>query len=134
MIYAKTKTSTLTKKQIKKIVKKSMSWCKSNLGENKRKQYKISYVAGSFPFLEDSYGCYDQFDNVVIVNIDNCPTVGRLTSTIIHEYVHSLQPIRTQYAKSIQEHGYWNCPFEVEARFFEKKLNRYLLSDLRGMM
>jgi hypothetical protein len=111
-----------------------MAWCKSNFGENKRKQYKISHMVGNFPFLEDSYGCYDQFDNVVIVNLSNCPTVGRVTATVIHEYVHSLQPIRTQYAKSIAEHGYWNCPFEVEARFFEKKLNRYLLSDLRGMM
>lgn len=134
MIYAKTPTSTLTKKQLKKIVKRSMAWCKSNFGENKRKQYKISHMVGNFPFLEDSYGCYDQFDNVVIVNLSNCPTVGRVTATVIHEYVHSLQPIRTQYAKSIAEYGYWDCPFEVEARFFEKKLNRYLLSSLRETM
>ena len=91
-------------------------------------------MVGEFPYLEDSYGCYDQYDNVVMVNLSNCPTVGRLTSTIIHEYVHSMQPIRTQYAKSIKEHGYWNCPFEVEARMMEKKLNRYLLSALREML
>ena len=132
MIYAKTPTSTLTKKQLKKIVKRSMTWCKSNFGENKRKQYKISHMVGEFPFLDDAYGCYDQFDNVVMVNLSNCPTVGRVTATVIHEYVHSLQPIRTQYATSIAEYGYWDCPFEVEARFFEKKLNRYLLSEMRA--
>ena len=81
MIYAKTPTSTLTKKQLKKIVKRSMAWCKSNFGENKRKQYKISHMVGNFPFLEDSYGCYDQFNNVVMVNLSNCPTVGRVTAT-----------------------------------------------------
>jgi hypothetical protein len=34
--------------------------------------------------------------------------------------------------KSLKEHGYWDCPFEVEARTMEKKLNRYLLSEMRA--
>ena len=124
MIYAKTPTSTLTKKQLKKIVKRSMTWCKSNFGENKRKQYKISHMVGEFPFLEDSYGCYDQFDNVVIVNLSNCPTVGRVTATVIHEYVHARQKdkkfdkLYNQYQK---EHGYEQNPFELEAREVSKK-------------
>lgn len=132
MIYANTPTSTLTKKQIKKIVKRSLGWLKSTLGENRRKQYDISSYVGDVPELDDAYGCYEPYENIIVVNLKNCKTVGRVTSTMIHEYVHSLQPIRTKYAKSIKEHGYWNCPFEVEARFIEKKLNRYLLSDLRG--
>jgi hypothetical protein len=129
-LYSKTPTNTLTKKQIKKLLKFSAKWCYENMGVNNRKRTDLTFSYG----VETNgyYGFYCPVHNHIRLSIAECPTVGRLTSTFIHEYTHYLQPVRSKYLKSLAEHGYWNCPFEVEARMMEKKLNRYLLSEMRA--
>ena len=130
MIYAKTPTSTLTKKQVKKVLQFCADWCYDNMGVNNRKRSGLTY---SFGKDEDGfYGFYCPINNHIRVSLTECKTVGRLTSTFIHEYTHYLQPVRTKYIPALVKHGYWNNPFEVEARMTEKKFNRYLLSDLRA--
>jgi hypothetical protein len=130
MIYAKTPTSTLTKKQIKKVLQFCAEWCYENMGVNNRKRSDLTY---SFGKEEDGfYGFYCPINNHIHVSLGECTTVGRLTSTFIHEYTHYLQPVRTKYIPALITHGYWDNPFEVEARMVEKKFNRYLLSDLRA--
>ena len=132
IMYSKTPIETLTKKQVKKIVKFCANWCYENMGVNNRKRSGLTY---SFGKEEDGfYGFYCPINNHIRVSLTECKTVGRLTSTFIHEYTHYLQPVRTKYASALVKHGYWDNPFEVEARMMEKKLNRYLLSDLRAKM
>jgi hypothetical protein len=100
------------------------------MGVNNRKRTGLTYSYGKDE--EGFYGFYCPFANHIRVSTEECTTVGRLTSTFIHEYTHYLQPVRTKYVSALKEHGYWNNPYEVEARMMEKKLNRYLLSDLRA--
>ena len=130
MIYAKTPTSTLTKKQLKKVLQFCANWCYENMGVNNRKRTDLTYSFGKDG--DGFYGFYCPINNHIRICTNECKTVGRLTSTFIHEYTHYLQPVRTKYLTSLMEHGYWDNPFEVEARMVEKKFNRYLLSDLRA--
>ena len=129
-LYSKTPTGNLTKREIKKVLQFCAEWCHENMGVNNRKRSDLTY---SFNNDKDGfYGFYCPSYNHISLSLAECKTVGRLTSTFIHEYTHYLQPVLTKYVKSVEKHGYWDCPFEVEARMMEKKLNRYLLSDLRA--
>ena len=75
---------------------------------------------------------YYPSENTIEVYVDEINTIGKFTSTIIHEYIHSLQPQNEKlYYKLLKEHGYWDHPFEVEARLYEKTFNRDLLRYLR---
>jgi len=132
MIYSKTPTQDLTKKQVKKVLQFCAEWCYEHMGANNRKRTGLTYSYGKDK--DGFYGFYCPIANHIHVSTDECTTVGRLTSTFIHEYTHYLQPIRTKYASANDKHGYWNNPYEVEARMMEKKLNRYLLSDLRASL
>ena len=70
--------------------------------------------------LVNSYGQYD-FESLVI-NPSTCVTMDMFVRTIIHEYTHHIQKgIKRNYASSMKKNGYWDCPFEVEARGNEKK-------------
>lgn len=70
--------------------------------------------------LANSYGQYD-FESLVI-NPSTCATMEMFVRTIIHEYTHHIQRgIKRNYASSMKKNGYWDCPFEVEARGNEKK-------------
>ena len=70
--------------------------------------------------LTNSYGQYD-FESLVI-NPSTCVTMDMFVRTIIHEYTHHIQRgIKRNYASSMKKNGYWDCPFEVEARGNEKK-------------
>ena len=70
--------------------------------------------------LANSYGQYD-FESLVI-NPSSCVTMEMFVRTIIHEYTHHIQRgIKRNYASSMKKNGYWDCPFEVEARGNEKK-------------
>ena len=129
-IYSNTPTDTLTKKQIKKVLSFCSQWCYENMGVNNRKRSDLTYSYGSD--TDGFFGYYCPINNHIHVSVGECKTLGRLTSTFIHEYTHYLQPVRTKYLKSLKEHGYWDCPFEVEARTMEKKLNRYLLFEMRA--
>ena len=129
-IYSNTPTDTLTKKQIKKVLSFWSQWCYETMGVNNRKRSDLTYSYGSD--TDGFFGYYCPINNHIHVSVGECKTLGRLTSTFIHEYTHYLQPVRTKYLKSLKEHGYWDCPFEVEARTMEKKLNRYLLSEMRA--
>ena len=70
--------------------------------------------------LVNSYGQYD-FKSLVI-NPSTCETMEMFVRTIIHEYTHHIQRgIKRNYASSMKKNGYWDCPFEVEARGNETK-------------
>ena len=131
-MYSNTKTSTLSSKQVKKVLQFCAYWCHDNMGVNNRKRRDLTYSYGDDE--KGFYGFYCPYVNHIRICTNECKTLGRLTSTFIHEYTHYLQSVRTKYASANAEFGYWNNPFEVEARKMEKKLNRYLLSGLRGKM
>ena len=44
-----------------------------------------------------------------------------MVQTVIHEYAHYMQPIKSSYNKLLKEYGYDDHPMEIEAREIEKE-------------
>ena len=131
MIYSNIKTCSFNKRQLKKIAKLSMRFCMETLGVNNRKRKEISLTV-VHDTTDECWGMYYPTENAIQVYPNACMNIGRFTSTIIHEYTHSLQKQDTRlYSKLEKQYGYWKNPQEVEARAMEKKFNRSLLRYLR---
>ena len=70
--------------------------------------------------LGGSYGQYN-YDNSITINPSNCKTIEMFVRTIIHEYTHHIQKgLKRNYTSSVNRDGYYDSPFEVEARGNEK--------------
>jgi hypothetical protein len=71
--------------------------------------------------LKNMYGQYDYTPRITI-NPSICEDMSTFVGVIIHEYTHHIQKgIKTKYDESVKKYGYYNCPFEVEARDNAKK-------------
>ena len=105
----------------KKFVQLVLHWCSENIGTIKHSYYlKIYYYRNS------KYSGRYLFNGkqIVIYLFDNLP-LNELTDTIIHEWIHHLQfekkSSERDYDKQHTEKGYWNNPYEIEARKLAKK-------------
>jgi len=76
-------------------------------------------------------GWYDPIENKITLFLKPNKTVKDLCSTLIHEYTHYKQPCRTKYRKLLNEHGYENHPFEIQAYSTEKYYTPMLMKILR---
>ena len=132
--YSTTSMRDLSNKEVKKIVKLTLRYCEQNLGVNRRKSTPLSLVMCDNPYDECYLGEYDPVDNQINIFTDEIGSLGALTSTIVHEYTHYLQPILTKYAKMLDEYGYDKHPYEVEARDNERIHNRRVLAYIRENM
>lgn len=97
-----------------------LEWCSLNLGKLKHDynleiKYNKDKVYG---------GIYIPYSMTIRIFVHNELPLIHLTETIIHEYVHYLQNNKkgtdVEYNKHLRELGYWNNPFEVEARRISK--------------
>ena len=71
--------------------------------------------------LGGSYGQYN-YDYSITINPTNCKTMKMYVRTIIHEYTHHIQKgLKRNYTSSVNRNGYYDSPFEVEARENELK-------------
>jgi len=129
-LYSPRELSTMTKKEINRVVYLTVWYCRHVLGENRRRPIPKVKV-GINKNDNGYYGEYCPVDNEIRVFTDEVRTLGTLTSVIIHEYTHYLQPIASKYYKLLKEHGYDNHPFEIEARNNERVHNRRALHYLR---
>ena len=67
------------------------------------------------------YGMYE-YDYSITINPKNCKTMKMYVRTIIHEYTHHIQKgLKRNYTSSVNRNGYYDSPFEVEARENELK-------------
>lgn len=129
-LYSPRELSTMTKKEIDRCIYLAVWYCRYTLGENPRRPIpKVKLL----PVQEGTryYGQYDPNVNEIHVFTDEVHTLGMVTSVILHEYTHYLQPIKSKYYKLLKEHGYDNHPFEIEARENERVHNRRILHYLR---
>ena len=116
-----TNLKTLTHKEIRQIVDKTIGICEVKFGVNKRKGYcKVIVKAQSKndDFLK--YGEYQPDTHTIIVFKNNCKNVNDLIETTLHEYTHTLQPVASKYFKMLKKYGYENHPMEIEAIENEK--------------
>jgi hypothetical protein len=69
-------------------------------------------------------GLYDSEDNTITLRIKGHRTFYNLAKTIVHEYIHYLQPrVGNWYDRHHRKYGYDDNPYEIEA---------YYLADLYG--
>jgi hypothetical protein len=86
---------------------------------------KLSYRKCSY------YGKYDPCKHKIIIYVCNIKTIGELSSTIIHEWTHSIQDVLGKYVALYKKFGYDNHPMEIEAYTNEEKYNRKCLNWIK---
>lgn len=90
--------------------------CQYFIGKNKKVSVR-TYKRSNLKFL----GLFDTESDMISIYRGDIPTVGRYVEIFIHEWVHSIQRgLKRNYSKMNKEYGYWNNPYEVEAREGEK--------------
>lgn len=118
VMYLKTPTSTLSVHAVRRIVSETISWCETNVG-TKRKRLPLTFKVTSVPFCnERAYGQYDPTTNKITISHSECPNVKTVIRTVLHEYCHFLQDMRS-YSRVLREVGYNKHPMEIEARVME---------------
>ena len=126
---AKDKIKNYSITELRHLSKFVFDYCVQHLGVNNRKRKSLDFILDINKHPEDYYGWYDTIEHTIYIKLINIKTVKDLTSTIIHEYTHSLQPCRTHYFRLLKEHGYKKHPYEIEARkneiLFKKALREY---------
>lgn len=74
--------------------------------------------------MKNMYGKYC-YTHKIYINPSECETISVYVGVIIHEYTHHIQKgLRQNYDASVKQHGYQNCPFEVEANENAKKYKK----------
>ena len=117
-MYLKTETHTLTIPAIRRVIRETISWASENVG-TKRKRLPLTFKVKTNPLKGCSvYGIYDPTTNVIWIDPVQCHNVKLIIRTVLHEYCHFLQDIRS-YKKLLREVGYNNHPQELEARVME---------------
>jgi len=81
--------------------------------------------------LRNMYGQYDYTPRITI-NPSVCEDMSTFVGVIIHEYTHHIQKgIKAGYDSAIQKYGYYDCPFEVEARDNAKKYKKEVWKEFK---
>jgi len=84
--------------------------------------------------LKNMYGLYS-YDYIIDINPSECKTLSYFIGVIIHEYTHHIQRgLKKNYDSSVKKYGYYNCPFEVEARGNAKKYKQKIWRRVKKKM
>ena len=129
MLTAKTPISGLSKYKVRKIAALVVDFCSINLGKCRNKQFPMTYV--SYSNSEEFIGEYDPFNHEILVYAKNCPTVMELVKTIVHEWTHSKQRVKSDYQRLHRKFGYRDNPLEIEAFASEKIWGRKALNYVK---
>lgn len=118
----------MPRREIIRLIKYTLNWCKSTFGVNKRKQYdlEISIMKNEHP---KECGEYEPIDNKIYIYWNNLDTPDEIIRTCIHEWIHYKQPILTKYFK--YKGTYASHPFEKEARRQEQANTGMCWNDIK---
>lgn len=128
-IYLNTPLQNLTRKEIARIGGMGWRWCRKNMGINLRKTWQAEVYFSAWDDDDNVCGQYDDESNEIFIYYRNCDDVREFLRTIIHEWKHHLQPLRSRYAK--YKGPYYFNPFEVEARKAERENLRPLWDTIK---
>jgi hypothetical protein len=107
------------------ITNMTLAICMQTFGVNPRRKHKISVAIEQSHKDGDAFGQYESDTNTIYIYLDYVKNVEMLVSTIVHEYIHSLQPIPSKYDKLLKEYKYYSRhPHERQAVYYEKKYSR----------
>ena len=119
MIYLKSKTNELGRKEAVRIAKATLKGCERVMGVNRRKKWLVKTYIRKAMEGDDTCGEYDCWDNEIYIYWNNCETIRELVATCIHEWTHQNQPILTKYYK--YPGTYSRNPYERQAKYNETK-------------
>jgi hypothetical protein len=118
-----TRIEDLEPKEVRRLIRHAKAWCEGHLGISRiKKPLRIRVLNLTDPDdLEDWLtfyynGWYDNNKHTINININRSRRVKEFLKTLIHEYTHTIQPVRTHYAKASAKLGYFDNPYEVHAR------------------
>ena len=115
MITLKTDIQNLTKKEMKVLNESLIEACSLYMG--KKKGLKVRMIGRGSKY----FGQYDYEDNVIKIWKKSCSGMLGYVRTFVHEYAHTKQKgLAKNYTAYYVEYGYWNNPYEVDARQKEK--------------
>ena len=118
--------------ELRKLVKFVTSYCEMTFGTNKRKRKKLNVKL--FQRAEESKkicGWYCPYENEITMFLKPNKNVREFCRTFIHEYTHYMQPCRTRYKKLLDQYGYDNHPFEIQAYATEKYYGKECMKVLK---
>jgi hypothetical protein len=128
-IYLNTPSHALGRQGMFRIASMVFTWCKKNLGVNKRKAFDPIWSFSSLKY-GNLVGDYDDIENEITIYYKNVEDVRDLISTCIHEWTHQNQPCRSKYNK--WKGSYRKHPLEVEAYAAEALYTSPCWSDIKG--
>jgi hypothetical protein len=111
-----TKTQDLSKEDLYSLGFEIFYYCRNVLGMKPK--------GNAYPYLHiypkkkaKCYGEYSSYIHLVEIYPSQCHNLRMFVDTVIHEYTHSCQSwFGKRYSSYTREFGYYNNPFEVEAR------------------
>ena len=95
-----------------------LHWCHKKFGKVKGKPVPtVEWRWNDRWYQERNFlALYDKEDNEILVRIQGHRTIYNLATTIIHEYIHYLQPTHGNwYERYDSMYGYDDNPYEIEA-------------------
>jgi len=110
--------SAVSEEQLNEFFDWCLHWCAKKFGKVKGKTVPhIEWVWNDRWYQEKKFlAFYDKEDNQIDLRIQGHRNIYNLANTIIHEYIHYLQPTHGNwYERYDKMHGYSNNPYEIEA-------------------
>lgn len=95
-----------------------LHWCFKKFGKVKGKSIpEIEWEWNDRWYQRKSIlAMYDKEENIIEIRIQGHRTIYNLANTVIHEYIHYLQPTHANwYERYDKKHGYKKNPYEIEA-------------------
>ena len=108
----------VTDAELNKFFDYTLQWCEKKFGKVKGKPVPyIEWVWNDRWYQKKKLlALYDKEDNQIDLRIQGHRTIYNLANTVIHEYIHYLQPTHGNwYERYDGMYGYKNNPYEVEA-------------------
>lgn len=110
--------TTVTEEQLNEFFDWCLHWCHKKFGKVKGKPVpEIEWVWNDSRYQKyKMLGEYDKQDNVISLRIQGHRNIYNLANTVVHEYVHYLQPTHANWYERYDDmYGYNKNPYEIEA-------------------
>ena len=128
MVTLKTDLQSLSKKEIKVLNESLVEACAKYMG--KKKGVKVRMIGRGNRY----YGQYDYDKNVIKIWKKSCTSIHGYVRTFVHEYAHAKQRgLAKNYTAYHFKYGYWNNPYEVDARKKEEEYRSPIWKEVKKL-